>query len=275
MQTLNFPLVVSSIVAIFLHLALFSLLILSSSFPAAIPQKKLLVSTVRLNPEKKTNPTSIPASSVSSVKKETPMEEKQEPLPPQKKETAVEKKEAIPQQKKEPVPITKPAKKKKKESVKDSSKKEAPKKTAVKEPPPAKPASDQKKNALLAKAQESLKKIGNVEGAKVPHQVATLAPLQSLELITTESMDENEIAYRDELAQLLKAHLRLPELGEINLKLTIAKNGAIKTIEILSSESLSNRKYVEKTLPQHTMPPLGKQFGKVDSYTFTITMKGV
>lgn len=256
MQTLNFPLLISSAVAIVLHMALFSILILSSSFPAAIPPKKILVRTVRLNPQKK-----ITASQSLPLKEEPQGQEKQEPLPQQKKEAQ------------KPEPKVQPSAQKKKETLKPPPKKEVAKKPAVKQSV-VKPASDHKKNALLAKAQESLKKIGDAKSIEKA-SIANIAPLQSLELITNEPISENEIAYRDELAHYLKALLRLPEIGEINLKLTIALDGTIKTVEILSSESTSNRKYVEKTLPQHTMPALGKQFGNVDSYTFTITMKGV
>ena len=85
-------------------------------------------------------------------------------------------------------------------------------------------------------------------------------------------MGDHEVSYRDELANRLKLLLRLPEYGEVKVKLTIERSGKIAKVLIISSESSANRKYIEKTLPGLTFPQFGTRFGDVDQYTFSITL---
>lgn len=239
MLNLNIPMAISAAAAIGLHLVLFLFLCFSLSYNSPSVKKKLLVTTVRLQPKEKMTPATAqaPKKAASNVP--------QKPV-----HLAKEEKKAAP----------------KKESLIHKTGKSAkvPEKANSKTIAQEKPRED-KASSLLAKAQESLKKIKKEQ---------TASPFADSKPDAIESQ-EFELAYKEELASLLKLMLRLPELGDLNLKLTIAKDGAIQSLEILSSESLSNRKYVEKTLPQLTMPPLGKQFGNAASHTFTITMRGV
>jgi hypothetical protein len=83
--------------------------------------------------------------------------------------------------------------------------------------------------------------------------------------------DDQEISYRDEIAARLKLCLRLPEYGDVKLKLTLGQAGNVAKLVIESAESKTNRQYVEKTLPCLTFPALG-HFGGGADHTFLITL---
>ncbi|MGK5594606.1 MAG: hypothetical protein ACSNEK_04525 [Parachlamydiaceae bacterium] len=256
----------------------------SFASPLTLPQKtKLAVTTIKLGKEKP--PQNVQPSVVTEKKenKTTPPIEKKEsppsqakpsPRPPPTKQPVVHpKKERSQKPKTETKPSTQ-----KKQSNKKSNK------------PAKKPDAHTKKTnnidkkvalkkELIAQAQASLNKVDSKAKSEPLPGLSSepSSPIQSFSATIScqsEEVSSVELSYREELANRLKLLLRLPEMGEINVKLTIQKNGTIKHLEILSSESLLNRKYVEKTLLQHTMPSLGKQFGHVEDYTFTITMRG-
>ena len=136
------------------------------------------------------------------------------------------------------------------------------KKPAPQEKPTQAPVS----NAMLAKVKENLGKI-DMNSAKVSLK-------SDFKGLSESTLQVQERAYRDELAARLKLMLRLPEAGEVNLKLTLARKGEVLKMEILSSESALNRSYIEKNLPQIKMPAFDNLFGTVTQYTFTITMRG-
>lgn len=135
-----------------------------------------------------------------------------------------------------------------------------------KEPPPQKtqPAPkqqtvsvDPRKKELLAKAQESI--------AKIQQNRATFKADVS-------GAENSPPGYRDELVARLQMMLRLPERGDVRIKLILAKNGKFVKMEILSSQSTVNKKYVEKSLPSIQFPPFGKEFGNASESSFNITL---
>ena len=124
-----------------------------------------------------------------------------------------------------------------------------------------------KQKELLAQAQASMAKI---KATKLPK-------LQVLPDISREEMaswSTAEVGYRDELASRLQILLRLPEFGEVKIKLTLARSGRVIKLDILSAESSVNRKYIEKTLPTLTFPPFDRNFESKDEHTFSITLRG-
>ncbi|KAF3362647.1 hypothetical protein PHSC3_000886 [Chlamydiales bacterium STE3] len=283
MKPINFPLAVCCGIVFTVH-ALF-LYFFSLSSPLQMPLKtKLAVTTIRLKPREA--PASPPVlKQETSQNKPEVAETPSISLPQTAKETEVKPTEKLQQSAPKTQPKPKPKilpKKEEKKPVKTPKKQSSSEKPARPTPsfPPTQTSS--LKQQLLAKAQASLGKVETgkkITSSKEPSDsiptVSQIGTLQSVSVsLTSESLSENEIFYREELASRLKLLLRLPEMGEINVKLTIEKNGTIKKLEILSSESSLNRKYVEKTLLRHTMPCLGKQFGNVENYTFTITMIG-
>lgn len=177
----------------------------------------------------------------------------------------------------------KPAKPKPKTQAKKAEKKKAkPAPVAEKKKPAAKPdnRAQIKNRELLAKAQESIAKI---QATSVTIGAGQAAPRPELKIpqlkVLPKSGDEEmagwsagEVGFRDELASRLKLQLRLPEYGDVKIKLTLARAGRFVKVFIVSSESKANRQYIEKTIPTLTFPPFGHNFENVDEYTFSITL---
>jgi colicin import membrane protein len=137
----------------------------------------------------------------------------------------------------------------------------------------------QQQRTLLSRAKENMKKVasGNLLADVALAAVATPQKIEALQsdalLIDTPTvLNSQEISYRDELAHRLKLLMKLPEYGELQLKLTLDRSGKVVTVKILQSASKSNRTHVEKILPTLKMPAFGKNFGNQAEYTFSITM---
>ena len=159
------------------------------------------------------------------------------------------------------------------------------KKTEKTQPQEAKvviPASvvDKKKQALLAKAQENIAKIQGSgdkmgSGKVVKRRELKVPQFQPTALIASgdaEPLSGGEIGYRDELAGRLQIMLKMPEAGQVKLKLTINRQGKFVKLNLLAAESSANRKYIEKTVPTLSFPGFGTQFGSATDYTFSITL---
>lgn len=201
------------------------------------------------------------------------------PKPTPKKAVAAKKKELPPKANQKPKPA--PAKQ---IANKAPAKKPEPKKTPeVPKPDPKAEAVKAKQRELLAKAQESIGKIQK-NGSKISaakNSSATLAampgPIQGLNIDAISSdtgtaLSATELSYRDELASRLKLLLRLPEYGDVKIKLTLERSGKVAKLVIVSSESGANRKYVEKMIPALTFPGFGSYFSGQSQYTFAITL---
>lgn len=177
------------------------------------------------------------------------------------------------------------------EEAKTNSAKEAPVKTKapataskanpIKKDPPkaaAKQAAE-KKAALpeenIRKIQENLSKINTKSLEKMP--VAELPnALAALQVDSVQESGEGSLGethYRDELSRRLRMFLKLPEAGEVIIKLTLNRAGAVVRIGVEKAGGEANRKYVEKALPGLLFPPFGTYFGGQDMHTFTIALR--
>lgn len=236
--------------------------------------------------------------------KESPKQIEPEPIPLPKAEAVK------PVIKNEPKPIPKPTPKPvPKKDIKPVSKKiaEVPKKETKIEKSNTKPeekkpvkkdvkpeitkanleaeANRKKKLELLAKAQDKIAQVKSGKGTAAPTKSSnsnsvskeassTLGAL-SIDAIGFESQGDitsREISYREELAQRLKLLLKLPEHGEVKLKLTLDRAGKFVKLSIVSSGSKKNQSYIEKTVPSLSFPAFGDRFGSSKDYTFTITL---
>lgn len=134
-----------------------------------------------------------------------------------------------------------------------------------KEKAPSKKSSPSKKlSSVLKQAKQELASLSsstesNVETLSIPK--FTL-PSQSYSLAT----------YEEQIAGELKRYLRLPERGEIDLRLTIERSGIIKQVDILKSNSTLNKNYVQKTLSSLTLPPFDGSFSTASQSTILITL---
>lgn len=199
--------------------------------------KQLVVKTVKLNPPKKV------------VSEEKVIAEASPPPPPKKK--------------------TLPPKK----TSSTNKKKEKPKEK------PKPPKVDDKKKKLLQKAQEALAKIDqrdekitakSTHTKKVPKQIDNLSfvGVKSSEKIESSSQS----SYRSELATHLRAQLQLPEMGNVEVKLIVTREGKVESVLIVSSESDLNADYITKTLPSLSLPPFGNTFSSSKTHAFHITL---
>lgn len=212
-------------------------------------------------------PAPLPAPATPPV---TEVQEKPQPTKPKVKPKTPQPKK-IEKKKSKPEPVV--VKKAKPAPVAEKNK---PIETKPKSPDPT----QIKNRELLAKAQESIAKIkatsGTIGAGKITKQPELKIPqLKSLAKAGDEEIagwSSGEVGYRDELASRLKLQLRLPEYGEVKVKLTLARAGRFVKVFIVSSESKANRQYIEKTISALTFPPFGHHFEDKDEYTFSITL---
>jgi hypothetical protein len=149
-------------------------------------------------------------------------------------------------------------------------------------------AAKQLEQTLLAKAKENLAKMNqsrdkittsssslNLETAQLPQE---LENLQIDRLLTEEkgnllTQGNNETSYSLAVSSHLKKHLRLPDYGDVKMKLTLNRNGQVMSVEIMRSESNKNKAYVENHIPNLVFPPFGQRFQGVSQNVFVITLQ--
>lgn len=235
--------------------------------------QRLLVKTISLNPK------TAQASPKTEVKpKEQPIEKvaipQADPVPEEVKPTPA--KETKPKtQAPAPAPTIKPKEVKKPEKKKEAPPPKVDKIEAKKTETKPKAAVNPKKKELLAKAQENIAKIQSTRLNPMKNTANLEIPKPKSfekELAGDSDLNDREIGYRDELAGRLKLMLRLPEFGEVKIKLTLEKTGRVVKVMVIAAESDLNRKYVEKELPTVTLPPFGNNFSGMSEYTFSITL---
>lgn len=269
--------------------------------PIAIAEPQPIVDEVAPPPQP---PEPIP----QPVREPEPIAKKEEvkpapvkkPIPIKKevKKPAPAKKAApIPKSKPKPPPKAKPqSKPKPKSEPKPTPKKPQPAKKSVEQPKPkpkesapAKPkvdpqaeAAKAKKRDLLAKAQKSIAQIATSDtvasssttsamSAAIPGRIDALQ-VETFPDSTEGALSPQEMSYYDELASRLKLLLRLPEFGEVKVKLTLERSGQFVKVSVVNALSQNNKKYVEKTLPTLKYPSFGNNFNGLAQYTFVIAL---
>lgn len=218
--------------------------------------------------EKSTQPKALPQKEIEIPKKKLA---KADPIPP--KEIEIPKKKLV---KADPIP-PKPKKKEEKAKPKKVEIAKQRKENPQPQQPVAtkKPAVDPKKKALLNQAQERI--------AKIQVDKNTMSSSKRKELKIPEyhpqaifnaetGLSSGELSYRDELAGRLQILLKLPEMGKIQLKLTLGRTGKFIKVVITQSESILNKQYIEKSLPSLSLPGFGNEFGGEAEHTFSITL---
>lgn len=246
-----------------------------------------------------------PAPEPISIEKTKLTAPKPEVKPPQPKK-AVEKPKAktTPQSKPKPkAPSAKKAETSKKLPTKSSStaktankstfaKKEsgAGSTTAAKKPAPAVPKPDpvaeaakEKRRQLLANVQKSINKVdrsGTFNSTSAASKaISTAMPatidvlqVEALPIFGEEQLTPLEVSYYEELAHRLKLLLRLPEYGEVVVKLTLDRAGKFMNVVSVGSKSEANKSYIEKALPTLKYPSFNKNFQGLDQYTFVLSL---
>lgn len=141
-----------------------------------------------------------------------------------------------------------------------------------------------KQQKLLSQAQETIAKIDKSRDkvslgkySSSSNLVSSPGAISNLQIDALpegnkQVLSDHEVSYRDELASRLKLLLKLPEYGEVKIKLTLERSGKVAKVVVVSTESAANRKYIEKTLPTLTFPAFGANFDQAKQFTFSITL---
>lgn len=147
----------------------------------------------------------------------------------------------------------------------------------------AKKAEEAARQKNLEAALQSLNKVSNNSKSLVAvssepvskvSSVGTLAS-ETIQTVSCEGAEEcspAESRYIAELIRRLKLSLKLPEYGEVRLKLIIARSGAVTSLTILNSSSSLNKKSVEQKLKNLSFPAFGNSFQGEKSHTFTLIL---
>ena len=145
-------------------------------------------------------------------------------------------------------------------------------------------AENTRQKKFLSDAQEKMAKMGQnknkITTTKSDDSVAFVMPksITGLEIDSVSMADDSsfftpsERSYRDELSGRLKLLLKLPEYGDVKVKLTLDRSGNVISLFIISSESGVNRKYIEKMLSSVSLPSFGDNFGTESTHTFSVTL---
>ncbi|MBN4067263.1 hypothetical protein JYU14_04185 [Simkania negevensis] len=102
----------------------------------------------------------------------------------------------------------------------------------------------------------------------------TIQPAQTISApLTQETPSANQHAgYQDELIQRLRLLLRLPEYGNVTVRLTLSRDGSVEQMEIVDAKSTQNKEYIAQKLPAVKFPGFGSHFGTAQQHIFTLTL---
>src|SRR3984957_5366248 len=231
-----------------IHIALVGWVLYQKDYAVNIPRtEKFVVKTVSFKSEQ-------PVVMAESIVKEEIAPSPQPsppPLPLKKKEIA----------KKEPVKKMTP--KKEPNPKKAVVKKEAPKQKAE-------PKKNPKLQESIAKIQKNLDKSSTQK--QTESEIAEVKEIAALHINSVEILSASENGYYGALIGCLKSNLKLPEVGDVKVRLTVERSGKVRKIEILESKNQKNRSYLEKQLTKISLPPFGLNFKGEEHRTFTLTL---
>lgn len=178
-----------------------------------------------------------------------------------------------------PPPPPPPPAPKKKAEPKKLAKKEKPRPIKQKATPPPRPVKKERDatlDALLADAEKSMKALDKKQEKRAPAGKTPIAIPKKIETLEIDAggkvLTETEVTYRDALAMELKRFLRLPEMGEVKVELTLARSGLVEKVAVIGAKSVMNRTYIESTLPTLKFSQFSKNFTGHAHYTFVITL---
>lgn len=253
-----------------LHMILgISLLLVESERKMPLPKKVFAVKSVKLMPRTEQAPLASKSqgSEAPTAKVQPSVTQKIEETKPIKKE--VKKTPAAkPAAPTVPKPKTPP-----KPEIKDKVTKKSP-------PKESKGEVKGKSQEWIAKAKEKISKIGPISSTIAESSLKNVQTPTSIDTFLSDLTFEDsgpvlnakESSYREELAHRLKLHLKLPEYGDVEIKLTVGRSGKVIDVKILKAKSKKNAGYLEKEVPKILLPGFGNNFAGQDTFDFTIRM---
>ena len=81
-----------------------------------------------------------------------------------------------------------------------------------------------------------------------------------------------EACYIGDMIRRLQLNVRLPEPGEVRVKLTLKRSGTISSVEILSGSKTSIKQAIEKKLKAVHFSPFGTSFSSESEHTFNLRL---
>lgn len=132
-------------------------------------------------------------------------------------------------------------------------------------------ASSKKKQVpqyLFNQLQESIAKIEQNRHKEVPQGKLTV-PTHFLKVEASENDEGNE--FTSLLIECFQKELRLPEVGEVKVELTLRQDGSLVEMKLLSKESQFNAQFLEKALQAMQFPSFKGKLAKQKEHTFVIT----
>jgi outer membrane biosynthesis protein TonB len=135
---------------------------------------------------------------------------------------------------------------------------------------PAKPApASNEQQQVLKRVQEQLTQLRATPAPKAAQEALAALPVLQIAPLQTKSVD---VSYEEDLVTRLRTLLRLPEYGQVKVRLVVRRDGTISSVEILSAESAVNRSYVETHLPRCKLADFGRRFGEESERPFTVVL---
>jgi hypothetical protein len=113
-----------------------------------------------------------------------------------------------------------------------------------------------------------------VASSKAPTKIAALASegMVSIQATDGANYSSRERSYYDELVARLKLALKLPEYGEVKVKLTLTRQGQVAKVVVTAAKSQKNKTYIEKMLAKTSFPRFGDNFGSDKEHTFQLNL---
>lgn len=96
--------------------------------------------------------------------------------------------------------------------------------------------------------------------------------LQFVQCEERNALPIGESRYVDDLVRRLKLQLKLPELGQVQIELTITKNGDVEKVVVKRSSSTKNEKMIAVTVSKTKFAPFKENFKGELHHTFSIIL---
>jgi len=96
--------------------------------------------------------------------------------------------------------------------------------------------------------------------------------LQTPKTFANDDLREND-DFISSLVGYLQGQLQLPDRGEVQIQLTLRKDGKVETMKVIKTESEKNRTYLEENLSKLSFPPIYLEASSSRSFLFTFCNK--
>ena len=117
--------------------------------------------------------------------------------------------------------------------------------------------------------------IAETPSGALPQQKGALAQMGELQIdksLPSGAYTREKSSYQERVAAALQRALRLPEVGDTRVTLTLSSQGHLIRCVIEQSESAENKLYIEDEIMGISFPPFGKELAANSELSFTMTL---